>query len=127
MGRDIVAARAGSVVTRAQWRWIVLGTLAVFGLGLLLQLLPLIAAGPVGIWSFAGRLVQCVLALLAAFAVLTDRNWAQLAIVATGVAVAITAIGDGFFVGIIAPLAALFVAVVALATALLFAWLVRRA
>jgi hypothetical protein len=113
-------------VTRDQQRWIVTGALAVFGSVLLLQLLPVMAAGPVGIWSFAGRLAQCVLALLSALAVFTDRSWAQPAIVATGVAVAITAFGDAFFVGIVAPLAALLVAVVAIAVALLFAWLVRR-
>jgi len=113
-------------VTPAQGRWIVVGVLAVFGLVLLLYLLPLIVTGPVGVWSFAGRLVQCVLSLVAAFAVISNRSWAQLAIVATGAAVAITALGDAFVVGIIAPLAALLVAAVALAVALLFAWLVRR-
>jgi hypothetical protein len=113
-------------MTRDQRRWLVVGVLAVFGLVLLLQLLPVLAAGPVGVWSFGGRLVQCVLALLAAFAVATDRSWAQLAILATGAAVAITALGDAFLVGIIAPLAALLVAVVAIAVALLFAWLVRH-
>jgi hypothetical protein len=113
-------------VTHVQWRWVVVGVLAVFGLALLLQLLPLIAAGPVGVWSFAGRLLQCVLSLVAAFAVFSNRSWAQLAIVATGAAVAITALGDAFVVGIVAPLAALLVAVIALAVALLFAWLVRR-
>ncbi len=114
-------------MTPAERRWIVMSALAVFGLVLLLQLLPVIASGgPVGVWSFAGRLVQCVLAIVAAFAVFTARSWAQLAIVATGVAVAITALGDGFVVGIIAPLAALLVAVIAIAVAVLFAWLVRR-
>ena len=114
-------------MTRDQWRWIVMSVLAVFGFVLLLQLLPVIASGgPVGVWSFAGRLAQCVLSLVAAFAVFSNRSWAQLAIVATGAAVAITALGDAFVVGIIAPLAALLVAAVALAVALLFAWLVRR-
>ncbi len=103
-----------------------MAALAVFGFVLLLQLLPLIAAGPVGVWSFAGRLAQCVLALLAALAVLMDRSWAQLVILATGVAVAVTALGDAFVVGIIAPLTALLVAVIAVAVALLFAWLVRK-
>ena len=113
-------------MTPALQRWIVMSVLAVFGVVLLLQLLPVISVGPVGIWSFAGRLVQCVLALIAAFAVFTDRSWAQFAIVATGVAVAITALGDGFVVGIIAPLAALLLAVIAIAVALLFARMVRR-
>jgi hypothetical protein len=113
-------------MTPANWRWVVIGVLAVFGIALLLQLLPLIAVGPVGVWSFAGRLVQCVLALVAALAVFANRSWAPIAIVATGAAVAITALGDGFVVGIIAPLAALLVAVVAIAVALVFAWLVRR-
>ena len=113
-------------MTPALQRWIVMSVLAVFGLVLLLQLLPVLSVGPVGIWSFAGRLVQCVLALIAAFAVFTNRSWAQLVILATGVAVAITALGDAFGVGIIAPLAAVLIAVVAIAVALLFAWMVRR-
>ncbi len=103
-----------------------MAVLAVFGLVLLLYLLPVIVTGPVGVWSFAGRLVQCVLSLIAAFAVFSNRSWAGLVIVATGVAVAITALGDAFVVGIIAPLAALGVAVIAIAVALLFAWIVGR-
>jgi hypothetical protein len=100
--------------------------LALFGVWLLLQQIPVLLTGPTGIWSFAGRSVQCVFALLSAFAVFTDRGWASLAIGCTGVAVAVTALGDAFVVGITAPLAALAIAVIALAVALLLAWLVRR-
>ncbi len=112
-------------MTPALRRWIAMSVLAVFGFVLLLYLLPVIATGPVGVWSFAGRVAQCVLALAAAFAVFTNRSWARLAIVATGAAVAITALGDAFVVGIIAPLTALLVAVIAIAAALLLVWLVR--
>ncbi len=111
-------------MTPALRRWIAMSVLVVFGVVLLLYLLPVIATGPVGVWSFAGRLAQCVFALAAAFAVFTNRNWAQLAIMATGAAVAITALGDAFVVGIIAPLAALLVAVIAVAVAILLIWLV---
>ncbi len=100
--------------------------LAVFAVYRLLALLPLLDAGPVGAWSFAGRLVQAVVAAIAAVGVWRGAGWSPGAVIALGAAIAVTALGDALLVGILAPLEALVRAVVALLATLLLAQLLRR-
>jgi hypothetical protein len=106
---------------------LVLAVVILFAAYLLLQLVPLLVAGPTDLGSFLGRAVQCALAIAVAVALAQRRRWAATGLVLLGAAVAATALYDAFVPGILALLHALAIAAVALLAAFYLAQLVRPA
>jgi hypothetical protein len=96
-----------------------------YGVYLLLHLIPLLLTGAVGEWSFLGRLVQCVLALVVGIALWLGRSWAPTGIVILAVALAITVLGEAVVSEIRALVDALLIAVAALVVGFLLAFWVR--
>ncbi len=87
---------------------------------------PSLLAGPVSPALLIGTIGKAALAGAAAVGVWTGRRWAGAAIVATGVTTAALWIVEGFVLGLVAYLYAVFVAVVAIVLALVAAAFVQH-
>jgi hypothetical protein len=101
--------------------------LAAFGAWRLLQLLPLVALGTLDAVLLLGRAAECAFALLAAVGLWLRRPWAIACVWATAIAIALVALYEAFVPGILAPLAAIAIALAALVVAAILAQLLRRA
>jgi len=116
----------GTVPRRSTTHAVIAVLLGVFGISRASYVLPMAArpASPVLLALFAA---QAVCALAAAVGVWRGERWAAGLVIALGVAVAATAVFEGFVLGIVAYLYAVLIVVLALAVALgVAAYLNRR-
>jgi hypothetical protein len=104
---------------------LIASVLAAFGLWQAFSAIAMVG-GPGSPLVLLALIVQSVLALLAAVGVWQRRHWAAAALFLLGVSIAATALIYAFVLGIVAWLYALFVAIAAIAVALLLGAFVER-
>ena len=104
---------------------LIAGALAAYGLYIAAHVPAMLVGEPVPL-LLIGFVLQAACALAGAVGVWRNQPWAASVVVALGVITAATWLIEGFVLGIVAYLYALFVAVVSIVVTLLIAQYVRR-